>query len=922
MRPLRLTMSAFGPYAGETVVDMASLGASGLYLITGDTGAGKTTLFDAIAFALYGEASGDERSAPMLRSLYADPAADTYVELTFALGGQTYTVRRNPGYERPKRRGQGVTLQKPEATLVYPGGRVTDSYAGVTEEIEALIGLTREQFARIGMIAQGDFRKILTAGTGERREILRRIFHTERYDALQRRLADEVSGLRRKKEEAEKAVLQDARLLLAPPDRQDELDALREAFTRVPEAAALAREALTQDREADAALSAELAQAQRERAKLGERIGRAEQLARAREELAKTEANISEAEPRCVKLAEEERLAREKEPQARALTERAGAMEAQRAQYARLDELAAQAGRAQEEAKACADRLQKQDGDLKELRERIEKAKRLVEGLGEAQARELTARHSAQLAAERTKRMGGLAEENDRLGALRAQSERAGKRAQAAFAAKERAQAAYAQAESGFYAAQAGHLATGLVPGAPCPVCGSREHPAPARLSGDTVTQAQLDALRKARASAEEASAAASADASAASAELSAQERAVRALAEEAFGVYQPDSLGARARREQSAAQDEQREALALAEKLAAKIKGLENTKRLIPQKETEAQRLTEDARRTGERRAALEAEAREAQSQQKKLREALPFESAAEMDVQRAKLIAARDALLIEIERSERSAQNARQELAALRARREALAAQVKDASEQEDLPALRVQDEALAQRASELTDRGRALHARIETNAGALARIDRGMGEAGAIFGRYRTALALCETANGQLSGRGKVTLETFVQMMYFDSVLARANGRLLRMTQGQYELRRRKRGLSQRSQTGLDMDVIDHVNGSARDVRTLSGGESFMASLALALGLSDEIQAAAGGVKLDALFVDEGFGSLDALSLAQAVDMLASLTQGNRLVGVISHVEELSRRIDRKIVVTKDRGGASHARVTLGE
>lgn len=175
-----------------------------------------------------------------------------------------------------------------------------------------------------------------------------------------------------------------------------------------------------------------------------------------------------------------------------------------------------------------------------------------------------------------------------------------------------------------------------------------------------------------------------------------------------------------------------------------------------------------------------------------------------------------------------------------------------------------------------------------------------------------------SLAQTANGQLTGRDRVNLETYVQMTYFDRVIDRANVRLLAMTGGQYELRRRATAENQRSQSGLDMEVIDHAGGSARDVRTLSGGEAFKASLALALGLSDEIQAGAGGVKLDTLFVDEGFGSLDAQSLSQAIGVLASLTEGNRLVGIISHVEELGRRIDRKIVVTKERTGGSRARI----
>ena len=227
----------------------------------------------------------------------------------------------------------------------------------------------------------------------------------------------------------------------------------------------------------------------------------------------------------------------------------------------------------------------------------------------------------------------------------------------------------------------------------------------------------------------------------------------------------------------------------------------------------------------------------------------------------------------------------------------------------------------EGLARRTQALREEQSALHLRMARNGETLARMEAGLVEAQQRRERSRLLASLAMTANGQLSGRDKVTLETFVQMTYFDRVLRRANRRLLQMTDGQYELRRLRVADNQRSQSGLDMEVVDHVNGSSRSVRTLSGGETFKASLALALGLSDEIQENAGGVGLDTLFVDEGFGSLDSQSLTQAIAVLAELTQGRRLVGIISHVEELGRRIDRQLVVTKDRAGESHVRVVTG-
>lgn len=210
MRPLNLTMSAFGPYAGQTTVDFSVLGTSGLYLITGDTGAGKTTIFDAITYALYGEASGESRESSMLRSKYAAPETPTFVDLTFLNGGKTYTVRRNPEYTRPKTRGTGTTVQKADAELTMPDGRIITKARDVTAAVTDIVGVDREQFARIAMIAQGEFRKLLLAQTDERKAIFRQIFHTGQYQALQNRLKEEAAALDRQCGELEAGLRQAA----------------------------------------------------------------------------------------------------------------------------------------------------------------------------------------------------------------------------------------------------------------------------------------------------------------------------------------------------------------------------------------------------------------------------------------------------------------------------------------------------------------------------------------------------------------------------------------------------------------------------------------------------------------------------------------------------------------------------------------
>ena len=270
-------------------------------------------------------------------------------------------------------------------------------------------------------------------------------------------------------------------------------------------------------------------------------------------------------------------------------------------------------------------------------------------------------------------------------------------------------------------------------------------------------------------------------------------------------------------------------------------------------------------------------------------------------------------------VRQAEEACRESRDRLTEARSAVEQLA-RLLEAGEEADLPALRAQREELSARRAGLEKAGREVHARRAANETALEKLAERRAELAGLERRWRWVRTLSNTVNGNLPGQEKVALETYVQMTFFDRILRRANTRLMVMTGGQYELERRTAADNNRSQSGLELEVVDHYNGSRRSVRTLSGGESFQASLSLALGLSDEIQSAAGGIRLDTMFVDEGFGSLDGDALEQAVRALTGLTEGRRLVGIISHVAELKERIDRQIVVTKDRLGGSRAEIVV--
>ena len=919
MRPLSLTLSAFGPYAAEQTIDLEKLGSRGLYLITGDTGAGKTTIFDAITFALYGTPSGAERSAQMLRSQYAGAAQETYVEMTFVLRGKTYTVRRNPLYERPKKRGEGTTTQSAQATLFLPDGSIVDGYGDVTEKIVSLLGLTREQFSQIGMIAQGDFRKILNADTEERRAIFRRIFHTERYEALQLKLKTMANQLGAAAAEAERAILQDAQQLSVPEALQEEFGTLQTegAFLRLPQLMEIAKEGAALDKKAQAALGEEAAQLEAQKTALDQQIGRAKEMQQLQLESVKTKAELEQANASLQRAQEAHAAALEDKPRVAELTQKASAIEAFLPQYAQIRVIRAEAEDAERSARMLAAQGEEKKQAAEELAKNIATARRMVESRGEYQAQRAQAIADAAQQDQRAKRFAQLCDSARQAGALTLKERQAAHAAQTALDKKNRAQESYARAEAAFFGAQAGLLAKTLTDGAPCPVCGATAHPAPAKAAHDAPTQAQLNELRTARAEAEQKAIEKASEAAAAKAALAAAREQADAMSLELLGEnYGAGTLDA-AEEQRDNAKSRQRELESLAIKLAQRIERLENTQQRIPVKEKELSQLQEEMTALAKDAAALKAKAQEKAEQVIRLRAQLPYEEELQAKKQIAQMKEERLAIETRIERAAQAADAARQAATAHRAKLETLERQLSGAKEEAPLPELEAKKAELEKAAQALAAQDRVLHARIEGNLRTLTRMETGLADAAAKREKSRSVYALSDTVNGQLSGRVKLSLETYVQGMYFDQVLLRANHRLTVMTQGQYTLRRRQES-GKAGKTGLNLEVIDHLSGAARDVRTLSGGESFMASLALALGLSDEIQANAGGVTLDTLFVDEGFGSLDAQALSKAIAVLSGLSEGNRLVGIISHVDELSRRIDRKIIVKKDRDGTSRAQV----
>ena len=915
MRPLKLTVSAFGPYAGRVEMDMERLGSHGLYLITGDTGAGKTTIFDAITFALYGEASGASREPAMLRSKYAEADTPTEVELTFSNQGKTYTIRRNPEYERPARRGGGVTVQKADAMLTYPDGRVVTKLRDVNAAVIELLGVDRRQFSQIAMIAQGDFLKLLLAETKDRQAIFREIFKTGYFQTLQERLKGASGELKEQCEAAKRSVAQYLSGVLAGEVDEEEAVKARRGELPVAEAMELLENLLARDGAEMERQSAILTSVEAELEIVNAALGRAGELEKRKAELSyaekSREVQLSHlAEKQAAMAAQQARTA-----EWDALTEEITLLRARLPEYDRLAQYTRALGQTQE--KLTADRLHEthQQETLKALQKTLAEQKAeqaALSGCGEEAARLAFQRQQAE---QQRKTLKDLAGDVQALQALQAELTQAQSTYLSAQNKADEAQQAYTQMNRAYLAEQAGILAQTLQEGKPCPVCGAVEHPAPARTSKAAPGETEL---KQARAAADRAQQAAK-EASRRAGELNGRAEGQRIHLAARLAALEGGCTAEQAPAKLPALLMAAEEKIStLARQTAGAEQKLRRKQQLdaaIPQQE----RAVEQAERTIHQLTTAialgEARVQELEAQRSAL--ALPFADKQEAEKTIQEKTAALGAMKDALSQAEAAYRAARESLTAL----EGKIAQLKEQLSGADAPDAETEK---AKRAELLTRKNTAsaaqtaLHTRLAANRRILENVRAQSRDLAALEEKWSWVRALSNTANGSLSGKEKVMLETYVQMNYFDRIIRRANQRLMVMTGRQYELQRRRAAENNRSQSGLELDVIDHYNGTLRSVKTLSGGESFKASLSLALGLSDEIQSCAGGIRLDTMFVDEGFGSLDEESLDAAITALASLGEGERLVGIISHVGELKERIDRQIVVTKDRTGGSRVAI----
>lgn len=1094
MRPLKLELSAFGPYAGKEVIELDKLGRSGLYLITGDTGAGKTTIFDAITYALYGEVSGNSRKADMMRSMYAEPSAPTYVELIFEYKDKKYRVKRSPEYMRPGLKKGSGEVRSPAAAEIemgYPGGKVVSGSRKVTAEVEGLLGITRVQFKQIAMIAQGDFLSLLIADTNKRQEIFRKVFHTHYYEKLQKALSEDCKALEKRKNSLSERIVQYIGGICCGEDDEYYPSVVRakNGELSAEEVCDLLDKIITRDKEKDKDYTERCEELKNKSNEVTRRLTRAEEYAGIVNELEKVKRTFDERktildslktaleaekkrEPEVVELdrkitaitlelpqydelenkrkqlSETEKEHEEASAKFSEKSEKAEKLRSETAEMKKEKESLSEAAAALEKIKSDMKRLEDNQKALEKLRADIKNYENTVKSINKAESEEkIVSEKIAELEKEQKNISGEIEKTKESISDLQnADVERGGYQHELELleakqksvrellghyrkylGEKEKLEAC--QKDYSLYSRKlldaeevlmkkrkardderAGLLAKDLKDGERCPVCGSTVHPCLAPLTDKAPTEEEIKELetevQSMRGKLEEKiSIAESVKGSTKEMERNISEKANdlfgecpenfeeksrsflneleerkkalnesveladekirrrKALENSISELYEKLKMIAEQTEKQKNALSEQQNnssnlkgtASAIKESIISEItcdfekapqtvskelSELEANKtnlgsrlkeeqdkaarhdelaKTIPEKEDEIEKLSKEIAELDKKSASLKSLIGQLKKDISDSADKLEYDDRKAAEEAADKLKSKKEELTAALEKARNDYSKEEKDRAEREGSIKSLEDQIKR-SEKIDVEEEKKAQETINKSIGELNEKQKTIHAQITANSAIVGNIRQNSGELDAAEKKYKMVNSLSETANGALKDKDRIDLEAYVQAAYFDRIIARANKRLLIMTNGQYTLKRRTFENDKRSPAGLNLNVSDHTNSTERSVNSLSGGESFKAALSLALGLSEEIQSRAGGIQLDTMFVDEGFGSLDENSLQQAISSLSDLAESDRLVGIISHVGELKRKIDRQIVIKKDTDGGSHSELIV--
>lgn len=923
MKPLKLTMSAFGSYAGKNVIDFTGQ-QQGIFLITGDTGAGKTTIFDAITYALYNQTSGGERNGNMMRSQYAQPETETYVELEFLYRGQTYRVRRNPDYKITKTLKNGKIREQKvphSVELTLPDGTVFPEKKNATDaKIIEILGLTADQFSQIVMIAQGDFLKLLYTKSDERKMIFSKLFRTDIYWKIQENLRRKSMEMDERIQENDRAFEQEKSRIIPLPESEelplDELverlrervkDALKEQNLRRANVEELNKKitkyeeinklfvSLEKIRQTGRELEARKAESKERRQQI-ENARKADKVLVAEQQNLRQQQEVEQSAQAIAKMTET--LANDQEMFETLKTQQQEAEAKQKREAADI----------QKKMLALEQSFPSYEA-LQNARSEEQQAKKVWEDLGKI-SEESFHKKKAGIAAlkEQQKRQEQVVEQTKK------------NWEQTSLSASESAKH-YEHMYEAFLKEQAGILAENLSAGCPCPVCGSTVHPDPAKLSDHAVTELEVEQAKKTRAAAEEKRDLAYA---AFEAEKTEKQKLAQAVEKEEADFVLAQTIAKQQRKEaeqnyvslQKIAEQIREKlvypSLAEAKKqYAAMQKALEAAEQEIAKKRQKVSELAEAMNTLKGQKLAEEENQKTAKKlavkTEKEYAKLLEKSGFVSEETYHLAILPERSRSKLEREEKEYESQCLRQQ-----SEQKLLEKQVsgKTYTDTTDLnETLKAEKQALKEAEKTYME----LHTAYENDRSVLQNCAVYLEKGKKLESEDQVIKSLSKTANGRLSGSAKIDFETYIQRQYFKQIIHEANKRLLTMSNHQFILKlKEEANTGRKTNEGLDLSVYSLVTDSERDVKTLSGGESFLAALAMALGLSDIVERSAGAIHPDMMFIDEGFGSLDAQSRQQAIEVLAELAGDSRMVGIISHVTELKEQIDRKLVVSRtDKG-----------
>ena len=938
MKPEKLIISAIGPYAGQLPdIEFTAFEDKGLFLISGDTGAGKTTIFDAICFALFGTTSGTYRNTKNLRSEYASENTPSFVDFYFSHQGKNYHVWRQPSFERQKQRGTGVITEKEKAVLYEEGRTPIEGLQQVNNAVKDLLHIDDKQFKQIAMIAQGEFWELLNAKTDQRTEILRTIFMTDGYKNIEYKLKDRRDAALRIKQKDEQSMLQHFDDVAA--DEEDalygELEELRkkagesgELDLYLDKMIDLMDRLAASDRLRLMELKTVLGKAEAELAKTAERLSLAETANTFVRQIENARSNLEEALTKAKQAEAALEEAKKSEPETEKLSRDILKIDEEKEKYRARDQHQMRLKELKKKKEAYGLEEQALIEAETELKTKIEKLVEEEKSLAEKPAervKALTRREriselletlnalAAERIPQREKRQRTLADRQKTFLKIRTEYDEASRKRD--------------EAEHIFDDMRAGLLAAGLKEGEKCPVCGSTHHPEPAVLKETDITEEELKMLRKEEKTLQEQKNTANTEAEKARISL---EECESQLGKEISECLKNPLLGmeagekaleerilaardAKAKTEMMS--EEVIEACSVLEQQCQRLEKVQRELESARGKETES--LNQRKEEVRKNRQAAEQELTGVKSALETLGR-LNYSDWHTAEKERDRLIKDKKRILESIAAAEKEKKTADQKEAAVRSELKTYENSLKRLQEADvkgqalvNIDELKAAYEEEKANTDLLRKNANRNEMRLRLNEEKRKSILGKKDEYEKALKEYTLTQRLYNLVRGT-TGNGKITLEQYIQGAGFDGMIAAANRRLLPMSDGQFELLRSD-SLGRRSNNFLDLEVLDNYTGHRRPVGSLSGGESFKASLSLALGLSDTVSSNLGGVEMDALFVDEGFGTLDRKSIDSAMEILMNLTGSSKLVGIISHREELMENIPQQIKVTKTKEGS---------